>query len=91
MGGGDCDLAVFLLTRFPSDPSARLVPGPFFSPFRLILRCYRFSADITCDAYKYEIDVEQGVVVSHGPAAPTEGALGMELPTVSFESLLPHP
>ena len=36
-----------------------------------------------CDACKYEIDVEAGVVVSHGPAAPMEGALAMELPTVS--------
>ena len=43
----------------------------------------RFSSDIFCDPYKYEIDVEAGVVVSHGPAAPMEGALPMELPTVS--------
>lgn len=37
-----------------------------------------------CDAYKYEIDVEAGEVVSHGLAAPAQGALAMELPTVSL-------
>ncbi|CAM9866859.1 unnamed protein product, partial [Hapterophycus canaliculatus] len=42
----------------------------------------RFSDDIGCDAYKYEIDVDQGRVVTHGPAAPMEGALPMELATI---------
>lgn len=51
------------------------------TPFRGRLR---FSEDVLCDAYKYEIDVEAGEVVSHGPAAPMQGALAMELPTVSL-------
>eukprot|EP00903_Cladosiphon_okamuranus_P015610 g14414.t1 len=42
----------------------------------------RLSPDILTDPYKYEIDVEQGVVVSHGPAAPMQGALAMELPSM---------
>lgn len=44
----------------------------------------RFSEDVLCDTYKYEIDVEAGEVVSHGPAASMQGALAMELPTVSL-------
>ncbi|CAM9157061.1 unnamed protein product [Scytosiphon promiscuus] len=42
----------------------------------------RFSGDILCDAYTYKIDVAQGRVVDHGPAAPMEGALPMELPAI---------
>ncbi|CBN76892.1 carotenoid oxygenase [Ectocarpus siliculosus] len=44
----------------------------------------RFSEDVLCDAYKYEIDMEAGEVVSHGPAASMQGALAMELPTMDF-------
>lgn len=37
-----------------------------------------------CDAYKDDIDVKSGEVISHGPAGPSKGALPMELPTVSM-------
>ena len=36
-----------------------------------------------CDQYKYEIDVAAGKVLSHGLAAPVDGSLPMELPSVS--------
>lgn len=86
LGDEECGLTVLLSTRSTSDHPAP--PGWFLvhclAPFRRILWGCRFSSDILTDAYKYEIDVEQGVVVSHGPAASMEGALPMELPTVSW-------
>lgn len=51
----------------------------------------RFSSDILCDPYEYVIDVDAGKVVSHGPAAPVEGALPMELPTVSMRPCSKRP
>lgn len=43
-----------------------------------------------CDLHKYVIDVEAGEVVSDGPAIPSEGALPMELPTVSNHVFIAH-
>lgn len=43
----------------------------------------RFTSENFCDAFKYEVDVNTGAVLSHGPMAPMEGALPMELPAVS--------
>lgn len=64
----------FVSWALPS-PTVVVTPKPYPG-------CVRFSEDIMCDVYKYEIDVAAGVVVSHGPATAMEGALAMELPTV---------
>ncbi|CAN0163261.1 unnamed protein product [Ascophyllum nodosum] len=42
----------------------------------------RFTDDNMCDTFKYEIDMKTGALLSHGPAAPVEGALPMEQPTI---------